>query len=199
MHPYYFEDRTKIAVAIILAFLSVITAWLLYEKLFLWLQVEIPWWIESPSIFGLYALYFQIFDEHLWKKLNLKLFGLKSIPDLNGEWPAEVTSSFNNFSPIQSGVLIIRQTYSRMLIRYKNEQSYSRSLTASLFWDEGEGQYHLNYQYTNNPNFDQVSTMNMHHGTATLRISGAKVNLIEGEYYTGRGRETHGTIKAKKG
>ena len=49
----------------------------------------------------------------------------------------------------------------------------------------------LTYQYVNEPKAIAPSTMEMHKGTATLKLSGS---TLDGGYYTGRGRGEVGTV-----
>ena len=50
----------------------------------------------------------------------------------------------------------------------------------------------LHHLYVNEPHPTAPDTMNAHRGTATLRLKGA---VLEGDYYTGRGRLEIGALK----
>jgi hypothetical protein len=51
----------------------------------------------------------------------------------------------------------------------------------------------LSYEYMNEPLPDAEDTMHMHRGTARLVLKDNR-NLLEGDYYTGKGRETFGRL-----
>ena len=51
------------------------------------------------------------------------------------------------------------------------------------------------YVYTNDVKADSVDTMQNHTGTVILDYKNGK---LDGNYYTGRGRETIGTMSLKK-
>jgi len=68
----------------------------------------------------------------------------------------------------------------------------SHSESASIVINAPEGKY-LNYQYINDPKSNAVETMSTHRGTARL-IFDEKKNTLEGEYYSGRGRQNFGSL-----
>ena len=49
--------------------------------------------------------------------------------------------------------------------------------------------------YVNEPKSGAVGTMNMHQGTAVLKL---KEQILEGDYYSGRGRQGIGSITLHK-
>ncbi len=55
----------------------------------------------------------------------------------------------------------------------------------------------LDYEYVNEPNAHAVEGMHMHRGTARLVLS-EDGRVLEGEYYTGRDRKSHGTLRLEK-
>jgi hypothetical protein len=76
------------------------------------------------------------------------------------------------------------------------DQSSSHSESASIVIDTPEGKY-LSYQYINDPKSNAVETMSIHRGTVRL-IFDEKKNTLEGEYYSGRGRQNFGSLSFKR-
>ena len=77
-----------------------------------------------------------------------------------------------------------------MTVRLETEQFQSRSLRATF--RVGDLPYpELSYLYINEPKAGSHSSMNSHRGTVDLEF---KEIVLEGQYYTGRGRMTNGTI-----
>ncbi len=89
---------------------------------------------------------------------------------------------------------VIRQTASKFAINIEFEDSKSESTYAAVIRSDKLSTFELNYQYINRPFPPAVTAMNIHHGTASVLIS-EDLQTMEGEYYTGRGRVRHGSIK----
>jgi len=73
--------------------------------------------------------------------------------------------------------------------------SISQSLVAALQVGTPEGTV-LSSQYRNEPKPGALATMQIHYGTARLALRDAAV--LEGEYYSGRGRQNYGAIRIEK-
>ena len=80
------------------------------------------------------------------------------------------------------------------MVRFETELSLSYSISASLKVADVVNS-ELSYLYVNEPKAPAPDTMNIHRGTANLEL---KQNALEGDYYTGRGRMTFGSIKLSK-
>ena len=192
MHPYLGDEQARIRVFLIAAFLSVITARVFYVALG-YLPFSIPWWIETPSVLGFFWRYVWLFDNHLWRMRVMRRLGWLYIPNLNGNWLAEIKSSYSGFDrPIQARVLI-RQTASRMSVSLESETSLSHSIQAALMRTDRLSRFELVYNYVNSPKPDSVATMSIHQGTTWLRIS-EDGDVLDGEYYSGRDRQSFGRI-----
>ena len=89
----------------------------------------------------------------------------------------------------------IEQTWTKIVVRLNAAESRSWSLTASVLANAPVG-LTLTYLFDNEPEAESVRTMQRFRGTAVL-VSEAP-DRIEGHYYTGRGRETHGSIKLRR-
>jgi len=77
--------------------------------------------------------------------------------------------------------------------RGRGAHSSSVSKTASILTAEALHPI-LVYTFLNTPRADAVETMHMHHGTATHYLD-EQANTLNGDYYTGRDRHTHGTME----
>jgi hypothetical protein len=113
-------------------------------------------------------------------------------PNLIGEWSGTLKSSFDNHASEVKVTLKIFQDWTKIKILMTTEQSSSHSESASIVIDASEGKY-LSYQYINEPKSNAVETMNIHRGTVRL-VFDEKKNTLEGEYYSGRGRQNFGSL-----
>ena len=191
MHAYETEGRGTVVVAIAVA--SVLVVWLLHLLLDT-IDFDSQWWFSVPSFAGCYTGIYWLFDRYVWRLGLLRTLKLSYLPDLNGKWAGQVESSYNQDGRTHSVSMIILQRWSKILIRLETENSWSRSVMASLRTVDLSNP-ELSYQYVNEPKSNAPVTMEMHRGTATLELSGYG---LEGDYYTGRGRGEIGTIKLSK-
>jgi hypothetical protein len=136
----------------------------------------------------LYGLYHLLFKKFCWKWEWLRTVGIIATPILEGCWVGHVKTAQN---PIEHDVTVtIGQDWTEILIRLKGPHSHSRSTAASMTVSEDETS--LIYEYVSEPNPDAVETLQIHYGTAHVTLNACN---LEGEYYTGRGRLTVGTIR----
>lgn len=189
MHEYSTNvDRTKILIT--LAVLAIGAA-LLFNTLLQKLMIQIPWWVDAPSVMGFYAIFFALYDQVLWR-VHLGPIPLSQIPNVNGVWAGVLTSSYQGETKIDI-VFYITQTWSRIVIRTETATSTSSTSMAALntkaSTDPG-----LHYQYISIPEAFTKETMHIHRGTGNLSLS-PDGKILKGDYYTGRDRITLGTLK----
>jgi len=79
----------------------------------------------------------------------------------------------------------------------ETNNSVSHSVQASILCSARLKVFEILYTYVNEPKAASKSTMNIHYGTASLQISD-DFKTLNGEYYSGRGRQTYGSIIAKR-
>lgn len=187
MHPYSTDSDERRRISLALALLSIIAAYL-----FACLNIEILWWIETPSVVGFYGLFYYIFDRFIWKSKYLYKLNIVKIPDLNGNWSGYLESSYDNFESKKCIDFHINQRWTKIEIFLNTEYSTSRSLTASLLIQDLDSPL-LSYEYINEPKSNAVETMHMHRGTARLNIV-SHFEKMEGDHYTGRDRGEYGVI-----
>ena len=191
MHPYATDSNEHRLVVGTLALLSVIGMWI-----FQWgctrLSITLPWWIEAPSVMGLFGLFITIFDRNVWRWSLLRVLGIVKVPVLACSWEGNVISSHDQHEcPIPAKVKII-QTWTHILLAFETENSESKSISASIFLDRDRVPT-LNYEYQNQPKAASAPTMHIHQGTACLKLKNDE--SLEGEYYTGRDRQSYGYVK----
>ncbi len=158
------------------------------------LHVSIPWWFEAPSVMSLYGILSWLYTHHLWR-WSLKGLRFSGIPDLNGAWFGEGTSTLNGSTPFE-GMLTIHQTWSGMVVEYRTDSSTSYSRMACLSATPGP-MSGLLYEYANAPHSTAEEGLHSHRGTAHLELSAGGKGL-EGDYYTGRDRSNQGRLKLRK-
>ncbi|MEK9138036.1 MAG: hypothetical protein AAB393_12995, partial [Bacteroidota bacterium] len=156
-------------------------------------QFSLPWWFETPSVMLAYGLFHWVYDSWLWK-LRVRGCGLSQIPNCTGTWYGELRSSHDGRTTIE-GMLVVHQTWSRIVVEFQSESSASYSRMASLNVTPGASQG-LIYEYTNDPRAEAKETMHAHRGFAFLRLS-ADGNWLDGDYYTGRDRTNFGRMRVR--
>ena len=195
IHAYSSDHEERVRVIVFIGILSVLAAWLLHLLLG-YIPLSIPWWIDTPSVLGFFALIRAVFDRSLWQSMLVrKTFGIV-VPDLNGSWKGQLVSSYtDHFSPLDAE-LTISQTWTSIVISLETASSISRSRAAAFVIDQ-PGRISLIYEYLCEPRSVATDTMHTHRGTAELHIN-SNGTLLEGEYYTGRDRQTYGTLNLQR-
>lgn len=189
MHEYATDvDRNKIVIWLAIVTIAVtVGVNALVQK---WM-IQFPWWLDSPSIMLFYGVIYALYNQLLWK-IHISTVSLSSIPYVGGVWAGVLTSSYNNGTKIDI-VLYIKQTWSKISIRTETETSTSFT-TMAAFNTEDNLDPGLKYEYLSEPGAFAKETMHIHKGTGHLSLSSDNKTLI-GEYYTGRGRQTFGTLE----
>ena len=186
MHSYEVEGRGRVVVALALG--SILLVWLLHLGLST-IHFQPQWWLSAPSFAGFYSGLHWIFDRWVWRLSLLGKLSLINIPNLDGEWIGTVKSSYDREAAYPVSV-IIRQRWSKITVRLDTENSRSHSVAAT-FRTVDLPFPELSYLYINEPKATAQETMNVHRGTVVLEFRGT---VLEGDYYTGRGRMTTGTM-----
>ncbi|HEY4712139.1 MAG TPA: hypothetical protein VIH69_05640 [Dehalococcoidia bacterium] len=195
IHAYSSDHGERTRILIVIGLLSVVAAWLLHLVLG-YLPVAVPWWIDMPSVLGFFALIRTTFDKTLWKnKIVRKVLGI-TIPDLNGSWKGLLLSSYTGQTIPHDAELMVVQSWTTILISLETTTSISRSQTAAFVLDQPPG-LSLKYEYLCEPRPNAKETVHTHRGTAELRVKSSGT-LLEGDYYTGRDRQTYGTLKFQR-
>ena len=190
LHSYESEERGRVTVALFAV--SILLVWLMDMALSA-TSFDPQWWLSVPSFGGFYAVLYWLFDNHVWRWRLWRRAGLLKVPDLNGNWAGSVVSSYGNGSVHEVTISIV-QRWSKLLVRFETEHSQSHSISGALKVADVANP-ELSYLYINLPKPSARGTMDIHRGTATLELKGT---VLEGDYYTGRGRMTYGSIRLTK-
>lgn len=191
MHAYATNAAERESIPTWLAFVAV-AATLLLNLILKSINLEIPWWVDAPSVMGFYGLIYQWFDKFLWSQKFL-FISLSSIPNLKGTWVGTIHSSYDGGTDFPGIILYIRQTWTGINVRLVTQTSSSYSIMAAVNTDNSS-QPSLKYEYMNEPSALSVDTMNAHRGTTNLQLSPDGKELV-GDYFTGRGRQSLGTME----
>lgn len=131
----------------------------------------------------IFGILFFLFDRFIWKLIP----GIKK-QNLNGIYRCVGVSSYEQKQ--WSGDLLIKQTWSKILIKIRTKSSDSMSFMASVTVAD-DGEVILNYSYNNCPNGSNEK-LKKHEGTAEIRF-GKK--SIKGKYYNyPNDRPRHGQL-----
>ncbi len=141
------------------------------------------------SAMGIYGLLVFLYDRWLWQWAS-------TLRNLNGTWIGEIISSYDQ-SARTCCVAHIHQSWTRIEISLETKYSRSRTTMAALLGD-GLSDAKLQYEYLSEPKGLATGTMQTHRGVCLLKLEhGKDGRRLTGDYYTGRGRQTHGQIVLK--
>jgi hypothetical protein len=163
-------------------------------------HITVPWWLTPPiDTMAFYGLFYELFDEWIWKWRLLHKLHIVKVPNLSGIWTGQVQPT--STGGISAGLttkadltIEIRQTWTTIMIIGNASLSESHSLSASLITG---GEPILSYEYLNEPRSSAPSTMHAHRGIARLIVNEMQSRL-EGEYYSGRDRQNIGAIVLRR-
>lgn len=161
---------------------------------FNWLEIIIDlslWWIEIPSILGVYQWIYIKFYSELWKTKWVNKW-LK-IPNLEGRWEGYLQSSYDNYQTKFDVTVTIKQSLSLISIIYEMEKSTSYSISAEIGLESTKG-ICLKYDYINIPKIENNKELNIHLGKTELYLKDGELN---GEYFN-KQRNTKGVINLKR-
>lgn len=190
MHTYATDAKDRESIPLWLAALAV-AATLFLNYLLKVLKLQVPWWVDAPSVMGFYGLFYALFDNLLWR-LQFRSIHLSEIPNIRGTWVGTVKSSYGGGTEVRGVILYVRQTWSKLSVQIETETSRSYS-TMAVVNTNNSSESGLKYEYINEPGTFSLQTMQTHRGTANLRLDPDGITL-KGEYYTGRGRQNIGDM-----
>ncbi|WP_147302758.1 hypothetical protein [Haloferax sp. Atlit-19N] len=164
-------------------------------------------WVPTTGV--LFGIILTIFNKWGWRNSLVQKTPLVTTPDLAGEWIVRVrqtdatlatdggeqSSTPDHVHTKVVGTAKIKQTWRRMLISMDFEDSISISLGASFVTDTHP--MRLNYYYRNEPKPSAPDVAQVHYGSTNLRYN-TEENILEGEYFTDRFRQTSGEILLEK-
>jgi hypothetical protein len=192
-HPYSLQSRERVVQVFALSGVVLAYAFgFLVEHL--WTP---PWWVDTPAVLGFYSLLYLLLDRVAWRwEWVSRLIG---IPNIAGKWSGVIRTSHDNVEKDHPITLVVRQSWSKLLICLEGNMSRSASTAAHVFDGADLGTFEIVYSYENTPRGDAGRSLHPHLGTAHLRLSVAEgQQMLDGDYYTGRGRNTHGRITLRR-
>jgi hypothetical protein len=140
---------------------------------------------------GLFPAGHFLVNHWAWKARWVRQFF--GIPDLNGAWDCKgVTLNADGGTAYEWNATIeISQTWEKIFVHLKTEQSDSSSNTAALV-KLPNGSFKLIYTYRNAPRLGKPD-LHQHYGCCELEFD-ASENKASGEYFNNRGRITFGNM-----
>ncbi|MBN1038260.1 MULTISPECIES: hypothetical protein [unclassified Clostridium] len=181
-HEYIYGDYDRYKVIFWISFFSIIISLMLAGKLDCLGLNNLKYQLKiNISMVSIYTVLLFILSKIVWK---WKVFGkIFNFPNLNGEYKVDGESVENSIgNQINwNGKIIIKQTWSKILItlQSENSKSISASYSAVITYISGVG-YKLEYNYMNTPN-QNSNDLNMHTGNAQILFT--KSDKYEGAYY----------------
>jgi hypothetical protein len=154
--------------------------------------------IVAPSGVAVFVVLFLVFDQFLWNWPWLYKLGLLRVPDLNGDWEAEISSSGTG-EKIRAQVKI-HQTYSKIRIHLETDKSSSLSRMAAIEM-ASPTMFTLRYEYSAEYQRDKTAAILRHFGVTSICLKSNDHRLLgehSANYYTEQGRDSHGTILLKR-
>lgn len=135
--------------------------------------------IDTFGIVGFYALFYSLFNSHLWNWSVFSFLGIVDFPFVGGRWKGHIISSFdNNKIP---AILEIKQNFSQIDVYLYCKESYSYSLIAG-FVKSSDNRMELHYEYHNEPYVNTKNTMHGHDGVVKLMYF-KESSTLKGSYY----------------
>ncbi len=108
-YPYSSDSSERLHFLAHAAWISILIVYLLHtgrEALLKTYQIEIPWWIETPTYAAITWGLFASAIHHAWRWNWFRMLFRVKIPDLNGEWSGELESNYAIGRPIPCKLVI---------------------------------------------------------------------------------------------
>lgn len=130
---------------------------------------------------------FALWEYWLWRLPIVQR--MPGVPrDIHGTWKGELETSWKDETGAapsrKAAYLVVRQSASRVSAVLLTDESRSASSLATVSSDWTT--VSLDYMYLNWPNVRVEERSRMHHGSASLVVSGAPANRLRGRYWTNR-------------
>lgn len=147
---------------------------------------------------SIFALLYTLFDKKIWRWKVLKKIGLVKVPDLDGEWEGTFNSSFHNFNKSYPAQFKIEQTWTKICIMGKFNDSKSSSYTSAIKVNAGGG-VKVFYSYQNEKNAEKADELfSDHKGYGSLLLNNEE-NKIEGTYFNNpSNNRNHGMLQLQR-
>ena len=198
MHDYSIHSHPKAKIFFVLSFIAIsVTPQLNSYLSHAWTFLQDRNWVSGAvtaipvlAVFGLVNL---LFEKYLWKVKPFRRIFL--VPDLNGHWKCHGNTHIKDGQVVDwkwAGEVEIRQSWSRMTITFRGQNSSSKSVAASIS-QVGAGDYRLIYNYQNDPKVGEIELQK--HGGAAEMVFPESCESAEGSYFTDQHRLTVGAMR----
>ena len=163
MHAYSTNSAERRYIPFFLAAGAIGAAFLGFRLLDTY-RIVVPWWASPPiDTMAFYGLFFFLFDRFVWKWRVLRWLRITRVPDVSGEWHGHVRPSPTEGMSAGLGeerdiTVVIRQTWTELLVTGRTNLSKFRSLSGSLVVTD---EHSLSYEYLNEPSAPASSTMHV--------------------------------------
>jgi hypothetical protein len=149
--------------------------------------------ITSVTLLGVFGILYFLYSKWLWKAPIISR--LHRIPNLNGVWKGELTSSFktNGEATKISISMEIIQDWDNMRVKCTFPKSSSHSIAAFVF-SNGDSGIEFGFPYCNDSHCVEWKTKK-HDGYNTFNVAGKS---MIGRYFTNREDGTNGIIVLEK-
>ncbi len=138
MHGYSTDSGERRVVPLLLALLSIASAWA-SSRLLAAAHLSVPWWLDAPSTLAFYGLLYGLFERFLWRNSLVRKLGLVRIPNLMGRWRGYLITSFDGHGKRHDLVIHIFQSWTQISVFLTTATSMSRSCAAVIQVDDPEG------------------------------------------------------------
>jgi hypothetical protein len=188
MHPFSLDSEARRSAFIAFAVGGSAAAWA-QSLAFKAISIDVPWWVDTQGPIGFFGILVALWDRWLWKLSIMR--SLHGVPDLSGSWRVEVASSYDMHTRARGGRARIRQSWSHISVEFEMPETMSGSTSGSILLDDGADP-ELLYTYVTRPKAGSAASLQTSEGQARLRLD--TDGRLVGEYFTGRGRRTHGEL-----
>lgn len=194
MHYFSVESNERIKVFSTVSFISIFLSWALNKVCYLF-SLEIPWWIDAPSVIGFFTFLIIAFNLVFWKvEWIKKIFGIAT-PNISGSWKGYFKTGYENYETEIPASLEIEQNWMKILIEFKTSSSTSKSMSANIV--KRSGIFEILYSYDNYPKGGQTETLVPHKGFVIANYDPNR-GIIEGQYFTDPHRKNNGIFEFSK-
>ena len=162
----------------------------------IWMAGDVPRtaWLRfySMAVLGVMAV-LAVWEHLLWRLPSIQK--MPKVPrDIRGTWRGFLMSTWTGANgtqvPPKHAYLVARQTASTVSVVLLTDESGSESTLARVTTDSAF--VSLDYMYLNEPDEHVRDRSKMHHGSASLVVSGSPATRIRGGYWTNR--DTRGEL-----
>jgi len=194
MHVYATDSPERRNITVYLAVMSIFIA-IGLSKLPPLMGYVIPWWLDYPSVMGVFGILYGLFNGTIWKYNIFRRIDLIKVPNLSGKWEGTLLTSYDNHEQRHNVNVVIEQNWTEMCISLRADHSESNSQASSLLVRQNNVPL-LIYNYFDEPRGTATESMHSHRGTGVLKLIAS--DELDGQYYTGRDRLTYGVLRLKK-